>query len=169
MEFIETAKNTLSSKKTIPILVILILLGVVLMVSTKVTVKENSSKVNNTSNVDNETELSETNAASLEKKLENILSQINGVGEVEVLIVFESSNEEVVLKDTEKDGAEKTVFQTESSISKPYVTKTLYSGIQGIIIAAQGAGRAEVKAALSDTVAAVFDIPIHKVKILEKN
>lgn len=126
--------------------------------------------------------------AELETRLKQILEGMAGAGEVEVMITFASSEELVVEKDrpmvrsntTENDGeggtrsiyqtdsGETTVYRSEGSDSEPYVVKTLTPRVEGVLIAAQGAGTGEVTKNITEAVQALFDIEAHKVKVIRK-
>ena len=158
MKLSDSLQSVFSNKKVVPVLFLVLFAGILFMISAK-SLSSDKDKIEEHIGYEVESE---------EKNIENILSQIKGVGDVDVLIVYKSSNENVVLKDREKDGVEQTVFQNETSVNKPYVLKTMYPDIKGAIVVAQGADNIAIKNILADTISAVLEIPIHKVKILEK-
>ncbi len=122
----------------------------------------------------------------LEQRLKQILEGMSGAGKVEVMITLSSSEELVVEKDrpvarentTEDDGeggkrvigktdsGETTVYRGEGSESEPYVVKTLTPKVEGVLIAAQGAGTGEVTKNITEAVQALFDLDAHKVKVI---
>ncbi len=102
-----------------------------------------------------------------EKKLEQILSNVFGVGEIRVFISYKSSEEKLVLKDDDGRGGQNTVKYESSSGDEPFVYKSLSPEIEGVIIVAEGGDRADVKSTISDAVSSVLEIPIHKVKVLK--
>ena len=123
---------------------------------------------------------------SLEKKLEEILEGMSGAGKVKVMITFASTQELVVEKDytsvasstNENDGSGGTreVYQTENGETTiytagdgsggPYVIKTLMPKVEGVLVAAQGAGTGEVTKNIAEAVQALFDIEAHKIKVI---
>lgn len=123
---------------------------------------------------------------ALEKRLEEILEGMAGAGKVEVMITFVSSQELVVEKDrpmtrsntTESDGeggtrtiyqtdsGETTVYRGEGSDSEPYVVKTLTPEVEGVLVAAQGAGTGEVTKNITEAIQALFDLEAHKIKVI---
>ena len=125
--------------------------------------------------------------ATLEKRLEDILEGMAGAGKVEVMITFVSSQELVVEKDrpmtrsntTENDGeggtrtiyqtdsGETTVYHGEGSNSEPYVVKTLTPKVEGVLVAAQGAGTGEVTENITEAIQALFDVEAHKIKVIK--
>ena len=124
--------------------------------------------------------------AELERRLEEILEGMAGAGKVKVMITFASSKELVVEKDrpmtrantTESDGeggtrtiyqtdsGESTVYHGEGSDSEPYVVKTLTPKVEGVLVAAQGAGTGEVTKNITEAIQALFDLAAHKIKVI---
>lgn len=90
--------------------------------------------------------------AELEARVSDILAGVDGVGEVEVM---------VVLKKTE----EKEVFY---SISGNAAESEIYPEVTGIIISADGGGNTLVKTEISEAMEALFGLPAHKIKILKR-
>lgn len=127
-------------------------------------VSENT--VENTSNVEED---------DMEKDLGNILSKINGVGEVKVLITYSQTsqiipiyNEETSQKDTEekdtnggerktveKDVKKDIIYKEENGEKVPITQSVVSPKIQGAIITAKGASNAEVKTNIIEAVEAV--------------
>lgn len=125
-------------------------------------------------------------ALELEKRLEMVLSEMAGVGKVEVMITLESSEELVVEKDealirsstnendsaggsrivNQVDTAPATVYQTQGSNSEPYVVKTLAPRVEGVVVVAQGAGNGTVDKNITEMVQALFGVDAHKVKVV---
>ena len=103
--------------------------------------------------------------AQLEKKLADILSGIKGAGNVEVMITLKESEELVVEKDM-SDQKEETVYQTQDRESLPYVIKTRYPKVEGVLVVANGAGYGTVTQDITEAVQALFDIEIHKIKVI---
>lgn len=125
-------------------------------------------------------------AIKQEERLRGLLESMEGVGKVEVMITYASSEELVVEKDApvvrsntvEKDstGGTRTVTQYEagdttvydgvSGESKPYVIKTLSPRVEGVLVVAQGAGDPMVGRNIADAVQALFGVEAHRVKVL---
>ncbi len=126
-------------------------------------------------------------ARRLEQRLKEILSGMEGVGQVKVMITLESSPEVVVEKDrsivrssTEENDAqggsrtvsqtqtqETTVFDTDDGVDKPYVVKTLPPKVEGVVVVAQGAGSGTVDRTIVEMVQALFGLEAHKVKVVK--
>ena len=68
----------------------------------------------------------------------------------------------------EKKREEKVVFSKKSDGSlTPYVTKTIYPEISGVLVLAQGASDAGVTVRLTEAVSAVLGIEINKIKVMK--
>ncbi|HHY91011.1 MAG TPA: stage III sporulation protein AG [Clostridiales bacterium] len=122
-----------------------------------------------------------------EKKLENILSQIEGVGKTKVMITYETGTEVVPAFNVqnskqvteEKDANGGTRSTTQEDITKNIVMgnkdnemiilKEIEPQIRGVVVVAEGAGDIEVKSKIIEAVQTVFQIPISKVTVYEKN
>lgn len=125
----------------------------------------------------------------LEQRLAQALSQMEGVGEVQVMITFQDSGETVVEKDTtyssqeqtteETDGAvtrnnqtessETTVYNTDSGDGEPFISRQTLPAIEGVLVIAQGGGDQAVAANISEAVEALFGLEVHKIKVVEMN
>jgi stage III sporulation protein AG len=125
-----------------------------------------------------------------EKRLEEVLSQVSGVGEVQVMITLKSSKELIVEKDTpttsqtskeedaeggkrdtvDKSSTEATVYeQSNDGKSTPYVVKELEPEIEGIIVIAKGGDDPVIVKNISDAVLALFQVEAHKIKVMKMN
>lgn len=129
----------------------------------------------------------DTYTAYLEEKLRQTLSEMAGVGKVEVMLTLESSEEIVVEKDepenrsttTERDAeggsrivnqmeiTESTVYRTQGSDSEPYVVKTLLPRVEGVVVVAEGAGSGTVSRSITEVVQALFGLEAHKVRVVK--
>lgn len=113
----------------------------------------------------------------LEKRLEKLLSGIEGAGEVEVMISLESCYENVYLAENseeEKTDGDSSLLQKEEAYVKLkkgtgyeecVVVKVYEPKVKGVAVTAEGAGSAAVKKALTDTVCAVFSISSTRVSV----
>ena len=178
-------------------LLILLLTGILLMVIAVPAgkKKENMSSASNDNTLNGTSAGTdeETYTAYLEDRLNRTLSQIEGAGEVKVMITLKSSAEKVLDKDTESDQEtvteedsqggtrqssktskkENTVYRTDSESNSqgsgsPYVSKELSPKIEGVVVIADGGENAVVKENISSAVQALFDIEPHKIRIMKK-
>ncbi len=86
----------------------------------------------------------------LELRLEEILSQMEGVGEVEVMITLKSST------------------RTRDN-SFTYTTQNTYPEVEGVFVVSQGGDNSSVKLAITEAIQALFGIDVHKIKIVKMN
>ncbi|TCO79188.1 sporulation stage III protein AG [Marinisporobacter balticus] len=123
---------------------------------------------------------------SAEVQLEKILGEIKGVGEVDVMITYESSTEVVpalnVTKSSqlteEKDaqGGSRSTTQDDSSQNvvmtnqndQLIIIKEIKPQIRGVVVVAQGAWDIKVKTELIEAVRTIFQIPTIKIMVYEK-
>ena len=126
-----------------------------------------------------------SNSDSLEEKLEDILSKIEGVGSVKVFINYSESSEPVAMynensktsttEETDKSGGTRKVEQTDSQkeviyqeqngTKTPIVQKTVEPKIEGAIITAKGAGDINVKTSIIQAVEAATGLATHKIQV----
>lgn len=125
----------------------------------------------------------------LEEKLENILSNIQGVGEVKVCINYSESSEVVAMynetskvsnteesdtsggtrKIQETDSQKEIVYQEEDGEKTPITQKIVQPKIEGAIITAKGANNADTKTNIIQAVEAITGLATHKIQVFEMN
>lgn len=122
----------------------------------------------------------------LEGRIRTILSGVDGVGEVDVMVVLKSSAEQVlhvdqnsssVVTEEGKGGEMPRSSRQQTSESTtvlagqaqaPVVEKELMPELSGIVISADGGGSALVRAEISEAMEALFGLPAHKIKVLKR-
>ncbi|TYQ13368.1 UNVERIFIED_CONTAM: stage III sporulation protein AG [Acetivibrio alkalicellulosi] len=186
---------TKENKKLGESLVILVIIGVIIIIAGgslfggKKNQKDTEDismqqKVETLGNVKNNDEKSE-----LELKMEEILSQISGAGEVKVMVTYTSGIEIIPLTDVkrsdsntdEQDSAGGTRKSVQSSfessivyeevgggVKKPIIVKELYPEVKGVVVVAEGAAEATVREGLLNAVRVLLDIPIHRIQVYER-
>lgn len=117
--------------------------------------------------------------------LEEILSKIDGVGEVVVNIYFESSeikvpatNSNTQISETEEEdtngGTRVTkqetegatvVMQNDSNTSEPFITKTYKPQITGVLIVAEGAKSTKITYDIQKAVSSLYNLSLDKVNV----
>ena len=124
--------------------------------------------------------------ASMELRLKEILENVDGAGAVQVMITVKNNGEQVVEKDKSYsesktiqsgDGGKNTTTantsRSESTVydrtdsGSPYVIKQLEPEIEGVLVAAQGAGDETVVNEITYAVQVLFDVPVHKIKVVK--
>lgn len=113
----------------------------------------------------------------LQAALEEILGSISGVGQVKVLLTLDSDGEAQLAQDTElsysgntaspEDYARrsKTVLVDGASGDETVVVRRTYPTYRGALVVCQGGGRAEVRLAVTEAVAAVTGLPSDRVTV----
>jgi stage III sporulation protein AG len=177
------------NKKLVENLTVIFLIGLILLIGASALSKPRPS--NNNDNKElvlaQKESSSEDYAQKLEKDLKNILSKIEGVGNVEVLITLNSDEEVVAAMDVvesstttnEKDssGGIRETIQTESNNrvvtsqntsgqNAPIVLKRIMPEIRGVIVVADGAKDPRLRYELSSAVQTALGIPAYKVKVI---
>ena len=136
-----------------------------------------------TNNIQSET------TSNLETNLENILSRIQGVGEVHVFVNYSESSEVVAMynensqtstteetdtsggvrKIQETDSQKEIIYQENDGEKVPITQKVIEPKIEGAIITAKGASDANVKTNIIQAVEAVTGLATHKIQVFELN
>lgn len=168
--------------------IVLLLAGVLMIVISLPVEKNGGGEVQTESGASAAAE--QETVCEMERRLENILSKLEGAGKVSVMIHWKDSGERIVEKDiasvsrtTQEDGSDgalrstteeevrpETVYGKNSSGSEtPYVTKELSPQIAGVLVLAQGADSAVVKKDITDAVMALFGLEAHKIKVMKMN
>lgn len=174
-----------NNKKMIENLGIFLILAIIVLIviNTLFNNNNNSKNVNLVQTVSNKENA--TIDVSLEKKLESILSKINGAGKVSVMISY--SNE--VLKQpmtdvkttttvvsekdsnggerkTEETSTEENVIYEQNGNNKiPMLKQNVLPTIIGVIVVAEGASNTGVKENLIRAVTAAVDVPDHRIQV----
>ena len=125
---------------------------------------------------------------NMETRLTNVLSQVDGIGKVQVMITAKATQEKVVLKDApykkttvkeedstgatreskETTSEEGTILEKQQDGSEsPYITKELQPEIEGVVVIAEGAAQKQIEAEINDAVVALFSVPSHKIKVMK--
>lgn len=123
----------------------------------------------------------------LEQRIREILKSVDGVGEVDVMVVLKSSEERIWHVDksstssvTEESGADsgssrvtREENQSESTVldgksQSPVMEKEVKPEISGVVISADGGGSAVIKAEISEAMEALLGLPANKIKVMKR-
>ena len=181
MNYLETIKNiTKDKEKRTQNLILLVILLVILLISINLIFDKNS---NNESNITKKAESDESvssvsnniDQTDLEKKLENILSQISGISDVSVVLTYSQDTKQNVVYNTKeeiKDGnssKEASVAYNETSGSKTAIVESVeLPKIEGAIVVAKGANSVEIRSKIASAISSVTNIAAYKVQVFEK-
>ncbi len=114
---------------------------------------------------------------TMENKLKKVVSAIEGVGDVEVMITFDSSVELVIATTKESkttmSGSSQTTITIETPVlvnkngeSKPIVLQEKLPQPQSVFIVANGAENTNVKLDIIRAVEVLFALPSSKIEVL---
>jgi len=125
----------------------------------------------------------------LAERLENILTQISGVGEVAVNLTLESSTEyqfainkkvdKTLVTERAQDGSTRSTDETREDAQvvmqnmnqgkeEPVIIKEIRPQVVGVMVVAQGASDLIIKEKISEAVQTLLNIPAHRVTVLTK-
>ena len=188
-------KGEKNNKKTIENLVIFVVILIITIIAINAIWK--TDKKENTQNKESaykklaESSNSELNEESsnenIEEKLENILSQMDGVGKVKVLVTYSETSQVVPLynedlqvnttEEVDKEGGtrkisenkeKKDIIYQETGGEKVPITGSIISPkIEGAVITAQGANNAQTKTNIIQATEAVTGLATHKIQVFE--
>jgi stage III sporulation protein AG len=146
--------------------------------------KENNETTQNTGTSQNIWE-NTGDTVELERKLEQILEQMDGVGKVSVMITLASSTEKVIEKEVENrnstsreddttvtettDTSESAVYTDTNDGSTPYVKQEISPKIQGVLVVAEGGDNAVTVQNITEVVQALFNVDTHKIRVMKHN
>ena len=182
-------KDDGNNKKKTENLVFLLIILIITVVAINMIWED--EKVENTNTTDLNKKLASTSEEltnyekdSLEVKLENILSNMSGVGNVDVLITYNETEELIpvynevdkksITNETDSQGGTRIVEEIDTSKEVIYqneeiiVQKKIRPKIEGAIIIATGANNSNVKANIINAVEAATGIATHKIQVFEK-
>ena len=132
-----------------------------------------------------ETEIAETpeaepqfSVAEAEKKLEDILSSLDGAGRVKVMLSVKDEGRRIIARDSEtsesggdekrSDKSEKTVIISSGSSREEAVTLGyIYPEYLGALVAAEGAESAKIRLDITESVSAVTGLSSDNIKVIK--
>ncbi len=133
------------------------------------------SKTDTTNNINSESDI--------EKKLSEIISNIEGAGDTKVMVTLKGTTEKNVAKDTRQEKSidndesavsENTVFEettvsTENSDGEkmPFIISETMPEVQGALIVSEGADNVYVKSAIIEAAEALLNIPSNKIAVFK--
>lgn len=168
-------------------LIIILLCGIALVVlSVPTTKEEGTKKTVETNNTDIQISTDEY-SEKLEKKLTDMLNNIEGISDVNVMITLQCGNESIVLTEDTSQTSERNDSNSEGGVSVqkeyknesvvvyeknsdgetiPYVVKENVPKIEGVAVIAKGAEKTENMVKITSIVQALFDVEVHKISVV---
>jgi len=172
-------------------LVIILILGVIIIIVASTFLSDGEKTKDKPKEVETIAFLSNSATDELrefEKRLEQILSEIEGAGTVKVMVTWNSDGEVVhaynVTEEStvreEQDGSERTgktderklqrelAFMDGSNGRVPVVTQKIRPDVKGVVVVADGAGSTAVRQDIINAVEALLGIPRHRIQVLKR-
>lgn len=124
---------------------------------------------------------------SLEKRMEEIISGMEGVGKVQVMITLSDTGMEILernreitasdleetdnaggnRKNTESGQREEVIYKRDADGNEtPYVVQRKLPEVTGVVVIAEGAGNTKVKENIIGAVSVLFNLNEHRIKVI---
>lgn len=122
----------------------------------------------------------------LEKRLETLLSKMEGVGKIQVMVTLEDNGEQILEKDekesrtttgegsgetartaTEVNLEYATIFVEEDGKKTPYIIQVKNPRVKGVAVICEGGGNSSIAQNISKTIGALFSIETHKIMVMK--
>ena len=158
------AWNLFGDKKNVRIIYIIMFIGAVCLIFGSMHREKESSEPQKATVI--ETALPDT-----EERLAELLSQIEGAGQVSVMITYQDSGERVRATDSktaENSRETQTVMESESGGSHPFVVQEKTPKVQGVIIVADGGDSIAVQEKLKEAVSAALGVYPHNIVVCSR-
>lgn len=155
----KTFIKALKENKKIQLLIVFSLVLLILIIGYVYINSKNQSQVVNSNDYVN----------SLEEKLSNVLSDVDGIGRVKVIINVESGMETVLASKVTETQSGNVTERVETPIivnGETVVLKEMYPKIKGVLIIAEGANSIASINKLQQATISLLDININQIEIL---
>ncbi len=151
----------------VKIIVAIGLIGIVLIFASDFLVKSDIQNVKEQENI-NYTEY----VSNLEKKLTDVISSIDGVGNCKVMITLENSSENVFATDTEKKNDDSSVNTKDQYViydsekgETPVLIKEYFPKVQGVTVVCSGGDNKIVREKVINSVSSLFNITANRISV----
>lgn len=175
----------INNKEGMRNLLVILIIGIILIIIGDIFIQNKNirkSSIEPETMLNNQKNIDLDYGSVLEKKLEDILSQLKGVDSVKVMITLEDTVEKIPAFNTTKNNEttneldsqggtreilreDMTVQVVTSSEGSLIVLKEIKPTVKGVIVIAEGAEDLEVKETLYEAVKTVLGIPGNKVEV----
>lgn len=121
--------------------------------------------------------------AETERRMAEILSKIEGAGQVDVMLTYRRTEEKTVARDEvreesySEDGGKTSeslrventaiLMEDRNGNTLPLLLSASSPEVEGVVIVAEGGGDSVVCAALNQAAQALLDVPAHKIAVLK--
>lgn len=180
----------LKDKKFSYVLCVLLLLSFILIVMnifTPKAVSTTSENISEQTSTNQNSQVSNLSNYEYEQKKEliNILKRIEGIGEVDVMITFESGEVKVpaydtttqttITEETDKEGGKRinnqkndgstVVMTSNEGDNEPFILESYKPKVVGVIVVADGAKNSKTKSDIEKAIQSLYDITANKVNV----
>ncbi len=195
LDYIRRLYDVKDRKKLVQNTIIIIIIGIIIIIAgdslvgkkDKADLKDSKPQGTNAEQVGKI--LASQEKTDIEKKMEQILTRIEGAGKVDVMVTYVSGNEIVPAYDLKKSDSEtqekdngggtrnikqgelenKIVYEeAQGGNRKPVIVKELQPLVKGVVVVADGAPDPVVKEKLCRAVQVLVDLPAHKIQVFER-
>lgn len=197
MDIIKRLKEFIAGqdrKKLIENTAIVVIIGIIIIIAGSTMFKDDKTgkaEQQQKSTLKNSEPLQQvdSSADSIEIRLRSLLSQMQGVGKVDVMVTYSTTRENVPAYDIKKsqssteekdnEGGSRSITQEEYDSTLvyedstaggkvPVILKELEAEVKGVLVVAEGADSVAVRERISNAVTVVLDIPVHKVQVVQR-
>lgn len=173
-KFKEKLKDFLTKKNRTRFIVILGICGIVLIMLSELIPNKNEEEDNVIVSNDPVTEDTYEYKKQIESELSDILGEIRGVGEIQVMVTIEGTTEYVYAEeldtDTDKDGEKiseqyknQIVMTEENGKKDALVRKIIKPQISGVVIVCQGGGDVSLNERVLRAASTALNLPSSKI------
>lgn len=114
---------------------------------------------------------------AMEERMRAILSQIDGVGSLELMLTVESTGRQEYAMDTELSYSGQTAApddysrRTETVVvaDSPVVARSISPAYRGALVVCEGGGNAEVKLAVTEAVSSLTGLSADRITVVKKD
>lgn len=107
----------------------------------------------------------------MEKRVEELLSRVDGVGKVQVMLTLSASKEKVALKDNEtgsnKSQEASVIVEDSDRNSSPYIIQEKEPVPEGILVVCEGGGDPKIEREIIGAIQVLFNVEAHKIKVMK--
>lgn len=168
----------LFSNKNLKIIILVIIFIIALILFMGVGNKSNESKLQTTNSNAYEYISTVNYCSQLETKLEKVLSQIKGAGQVSVMVSVDGSPELIYALDSDTKVSNTSNGSTTTSSSTPIIIQTNGSSnplilseslpeVKGVIVVSSGANDIAIKLDILNAISTLLDISTEKISVLK--
>jgi len=180
---IKSLSELLSGKSQKTKMIILLVLGALGLVLVAFPLLFNSDSIDSTTKTEKQQQQdAQVYKEDLEQRLTDILTNVDGVGQVKVMVTLDGENSKSIAYNETTSGSSSTdntsrsseqttvskdaVLVKEGTETSPYTLEDKYPQVLGVVVVADGAQNVYVKSYITNAVKTALNISAHKVVVL---